>query len=772
MRYGKLKGVSSTGIALATVLAFSALPGSALAQSAVAAPAEGATADGNEDAAYSEIVVTGTKRAQDLTKAPVAVTAYTAKEIAAAGFQRPADFLQSTPNVTFVEDDSGEVDINIRGVTSVRNSDPSVAVVIDGVTLSSLKAFNQDLLGIQQVEILKGPQSAIYGRNASAGAVVITTKEPPDSFGGQTTFGYGNWDTSRASLEIGGPVSDTLKLGFSGAYRNTDGPFTNIVTGEKVRRARALQGRLRAVYRPSSDLKIDFKISGHSNRGGGIAYNGQLVGAPLGNFDGRALNTDQADMPFVSEVEGNNRERFWDATLKIDYDFGFAKLTAISSYNKLKQYYVGAGAPYRRTTGTPGSLSQSYSYRDENYSQEFRLTSPDDGFLKWQVGVYALRFNRYQTSELNADTLGFVPPTLGVIDPPNTPQPTVSIAIQRYRTTNIAPFANVQIDPIDGLHIGLAARYDVEKRRVREVVPDMINAVTGANYNICVQQAKIPAANCKLRKTFKQFQPKVNISYDVGRDALLYGSWGKGFKSGGFNAIGSRQALTAAAIAGGADPSKIFVSDQFDKEVAETYELGAKARFFDRQLSINAAVYTTEVANAQQFQFFPTAGLQSVISIDKVRLKGFDVDVRAQFPFGLQIFGGFGYVDGKVKAFAPDPTLVGNTSPRAAKYTLSIGASQTIDLGNDYSVVPRVTLQKFGRIYFDVANTPGTDRSPLTLINGRVTFHKGDQYELSLWGNNLANKKYFQEVIPLFGALALDFRGLTRAYGLEATVRF
>ncbi len=745
----------------------------ALASSAVhAAEAGDTTASPQHAQELADIVVTGTKRAQDLTKVPVAVTAYTSEAIAAAGYQRPAEFLRDTPNVTFVEDDSGEVDINIRGVTSVRNSDPSVAVVIDGVTLSSLKAFNQDLMGIQQVEILKGPQSAIYGRNASAGAVVITTKEPPESFGGQATISYGNWDSARAGFEVGGRVSETLKIGLSGMYRTTDGPFTSVTTGEKVRRSRSLQGRLRAIYQPTEDLTVDFKLGGHRNRGGGIAYNGQLVGVPLGEFDGLALNTDQANMPYVTRVEGRNTENFFDATVKVEYNAGFATLTSVTAYNKLKQAYSGAGAPYLDITGTPGALTQTYSYRDKNYSQEFRISSPNNGKLRWQVGVNALRFDRYQTSELNVDNLGYVPTTLGELDLPDSAQPTVSLAIEKYRTTNIAPFANIQFDPIERLHIGLAARYDIEKRKVKEVVPSLINTATGANYNICVQQLNIPVADCHLQKTYKQFQPKVNISYDVIDDALIYASWGKGFKSGGFNAIGSRQQLIAAAVAGGVDPSKVFVSDQFGKEVAESYEAGFKARLLDRRLSLNAAVFTTDVSNAQQFQFFPSAGLQSVISIDKIRLRGFDVDMRAQLPADIQIFGSFGYVKGRVKEFAPDPSLVGNVSPRSAKYTMTVGATQSIDLGGGYRLVPRATLQRVGRLYFDVANTPGTDRSPLTLLNGRLSLHSGDRYEISLWGNNLTNKKYFQEVIPLFGALALDYRGETRSYGIEGKITF
>src|SRR3546814_3386763 len=112
--------------------------------------------------------------------------------ITSAGIDRASEFLSNIPNVTFIEDNAGEVYVNIRGQTSVRNSDPNVAVVIDGATLTSLKSFNQDLFGLKQIEVLKGPQSALYGRNAAAGAIVITTKEPGDTFEGTAMVGYGN----------------------------------------------------------------------------------------------------------------------------------------------------------------------------------------------------------------------------------------------------------------------------------------------------------------------------------------------------------------------------------------------------------------------------------------------------------------------------------------------------------------------------------------------------------------------------------------------------
>ena len=125
--------------------------------------------------ALEEIMVTATKRSENLVKVPMSITVFTDKDLAAAGIYRASDFLSSTPNVTFMEDNTGETFINIRGQTSSRSSDPNVAIVIDGVTLTGVRAFNQDLYDVKQIEVLKGPQSALYGRNAAAGAIVITT---------------------------------------------------------------------------------------------------------------------------------------------------------------------------------------------------------------------------------------------------------------------------------------------------------------------------------------------------------------------------------------------------------------------------------------------------------------------------------------------------------------------------------------------------------------------------------------------------------------------
>lgn len=718
-------------------------------------------------APLQDIVVTATKRNENLVKVPISVSVVTELAIAERGITRPADFLGATPNVTFIEDNAGEAYINIRGQTSVRNSDPNVAIVVDGVTLSSVKPFNQDLFGIQQIEVLKGPQSALYGRNAAAGAIVITTKKPGEEFEGNIVAGRGNFNTTRASASVSGPLGQGLGFSVAGAFRDTDGPFTSITSGEKVHRFQNASGRARLVYDDGGAFTADLKVTAHDSKGGGSAYNAQFVGLPIGGFDGTALDANNANMPFVSNITGAFREKFFDATLKAEYDMEWARLTSISSYNHLNQYFASDSPPYiPQDTGLAGGGTvQQYTYRDTNYSQELRLTSPSDGRLRWQVGFYILRFERDQTSKVSLDTNGALPANRDTVDTGRT----VSYSKPLYRTTSYAPFASLQFDITDQLHLSLAGRYDTEKRSIKEVAPDEINPVTGANYNNCIAQAGLPLDQCKLSRTFKQFEPKASLSFDVAPTASVYATYGKGFKSGGFNPIGSRQALIDAA---GGNAANIYVQDGYNKEVSESYEIGAKARFFNRRLSVNLAAFKTDISGAQQFQFQPSAGLQTTISIDKVKLKGFDFDMDAQLPFGLHLFGGFGYTHGRVEAFAGNPVNAGNVAPGAFKTTINLGASQTFDLSNELKLVPRVEMNRYGSIWWDVDNTPGTKRDPLTLLKARLSLKSANGWEISAWGDNLTNEKYFQEVVPLLPIFTVNYRGPTRSYGLEVRVDF
>ena len=747
----------------------------ALAQSPVHAQVAGAAAERASTPGshgLEEVIVTATKRDESLLDVPISVSVVTEQAIVAAGITRAADFLGSTPNVTFIEDNAGEAYINIRGQTSVRNSDPNVAIVIDGVTLSSVKPFNQDLFDIQQIEVLKGPQSALYGRNAAAGAIVITTKRPGDELEGKVVAGLGNFDTQRASASLSGPLSDAWKFSAAGSFRETDGPFTNVTTGEKVQRFRTTNGRARLIFAPSDDLSIDFRLGGHSSSGGGSAYNAQFVGLPIGGFQATALDANFADMPFVSNVKGAFDEDFVDALVHLEYNMGFATLTSISAYNKLDQYFASDSPPYVPDTGGPGATVQQYTYLDTNYSQELRLTSPSDRRFRWQVGFYYLSFDRDQTSKISVDSNGTLPSNRDAIEPPSSAHPTLSYSNPKYETTSYAPFASMQFDITDQLALNVAGRYDTEKREIREVASDAINPLTGVSYNNCVALTGVTIDQCQSEKTFKQFEPKVSLTYKFTDAASVYASYGKGFKSGGFNPIGAREALIGAAASIGLPASSVYVQDVYDKESSTSYEFGTKLRLLDRRLSLNAAVFQTEIEGAQQFEFYPTVGLQTTVSVDKVKLKGLDLDFVAELPADIRFFGGYGYIDGEVERFAGNPAFDGNVAPGAFRNTLNLGVSRAFAFGPDMELTPRVEFNRYGRIWWDVANTPGTERDPLELLRARLTLKSGERWEVSAFGDNLTNEKYFQEVVPLLGVFTVNYRGPTRTYGLEGRFNF
>src|SRR6201996_1671852 len=170
------------------------------------------------------VVVTARQRSEDIEKVPSQVTAFTAGEIEAKGIKNPADFLSAVPNVTFIAtQNAGTSFIVMRGIGQARNSEPSAAIVVDGVPMTQPAAFNQDLLDIQQIEVLKGPQGGLYGRNAIGGAILITTKQPTDEWEGQVTGGYNSGPGGKADGSISGPIADGLKMRAAVSYYNTDG---------------------------------------------------------------------------------------------------------------------------------------------------------------------------------------------------------------------------------------------------------------------------------------------------------------------------------------------------------------------------------------------------------------------------------------------------------------------------------------------------------------------------------------------------------------------
>ena len=320
---------------MAALLAGSMLAAPAHAQQGATAPAPA----GATTAAENDIVVTATRREERLQEVPASITAFTAKTIERSNITRPIDFINATPNLSAVEaNNAGDLRITIRGDAQALNTDAPVAVVIDGVVLTGATGLNKDLLDVQQIEVLKGPQGYLYGRNAISGAINIVTKAPGDDFEFRAKAGYGNADTKTAAFAASGPIiPGKLGVGVAGGYRDSRGFYKSITTDKYVDPYNEKSGRIRVDFTPTENLTISASAFLSKIKGSATNYLSQSLFPGL-QTSGPILDANYARGKFVSNIDNFNNKKDQLYTLRIDYDGDWGRLTSVSSYEKQQKH--------------------------------------------------------------------------------------------------------------------------------------------------------------------------------------------------------------------------------------------------------------------------------------------------------------------------------------------------------------------------------------------------------------------------------------------------
>ena len=505
------------------LMAVAAVAIAATAQSAAAQTAAAAdTATPGEG--ESEIVVTALRQNQKLQDVPASVTVFTAETLARTGVKVAADFVNLTAGVAIVTGtaEAGDTQINIRGINGARDAENNVALVVDGVLKTNTAALNQNQGAITQIEVLKGPQGAIYGRNASAGAIAITTRKPGDRFEVSGNVSYGNNNTAAVSAIASGPIADNAGFVISGNYGRSDGFFrntflptaTNIATypGNSTRATSVddykrfdFNGRL--VFNVGSSTEVDLKARYGEVQGGAIAFNAifQIPGLFAVNPQVDS-NIDANDhvFKFDPNIDPQNDQRSIEASGRFKTDFNFATLNGYVAYSKIQNSFSADGtsgsfgffamqptciataaatsaiivqepfqtvSPFRSAQpyGPSTCDGTQYQQRDqEDVSVELRLASNGDGPLKWQLGAYFLRIDRRVCVNLGLDTgLGVVPQCFTT----DTRNPTEALADDSFKTNVYAAFGSVDYKFLDTFNAGFALRYDIEERGVSNNVP-------------------------------------------------------------------------------------------------------------------------------------------------------------------------------------------------------------------------------------------------------------------------------------------------------------
>lgn len=429
-----------------------------------------------------EIVVTARQRSEDVQRVPDSVTAFGAEAIEAARIRSVPDALLLVPSVAFVDSqDAGLATISVRGIGQVRNGEPPVAIVVDGVQLSSPDQVKQALFDVQSIEVLKGPQGALYGRNAIGGAIVVTTRDPGEEFGGRVRVGVANGGFRELEGVVSGPISDAVSYRVSGTYSDFDGVIDNATLGRKVDFAKNKTARARLLWKATERLQADLTL-GWSDVDGGASW---YIPLP----DGQPNDT---SVPVQADVLGTSSRTLKTGSLKLDY------LTDAGTFSSVTGFIDTDVSLFEDLDWFPQPFLSALQDRyGESWSQEFRYTSPSDRSTRWVAGAF------YQNSDQKIDTTVGIGPT---------PYTFVPVARPTNESDATAVFAQVNHDLTTALEFTLALRYDRDQRKQTDRFSGQQVGDT----------------------TFDEWQPKVSLAYKF-ENAMLYATAARGFRSGGFN---------------------------------------------------------------------------------------------------------------------------------------------------------------------------------------------------------------------------------------------
>ena len=645
-------------------------------------------------------------------------------------------------------------------------------MLVDGVLETNPYQFDQELTDIREIEVLKGPQGAVYGRNAIGGAILIHTVDPSDHFSGAARVGVGNGTSENAQVAVSGPIDSagTLKVRASLNYYNTDGYRQNAFLDRKADPYRDYSGRLRLLWKPSEQWSADLRALFDRVETTAFYYiiPRNLEANPFASFTTPPNANDVTSAIQNSNLGTDNRD-VADVALKFDFNLGPGTLTAVSDYNRTKEIdtgdaydfrpistsiayncppcFLGPRPPPTAAQGGPFDLSQSQFIDVTTYSQELRFTSSKIGGFSWIAGAYYVHTERFISTDNLFDRGAGIPAVYETprVDPANPYATNTNITFLSDSQNNNAwaVFGDGTYEFTKQLELDAAIRYDEDQRQNTTRTPTQF----------------LPDSTAKtgeVRKhTFDAAQPKGTLRYKPTDNLTLYGGWSRGFRSGGFNQTG----VGAVAQASG----NLGVHDLFNAEIAETWEVGLKSQFLDRRLGANLALYYTDSHDGYFFYFDATTSTQNLGNLD-ARYKGGELELTARATDWLDLYTNFGYTDGKV-THMEDPTVVGNKPPLLTKNTVNAGFQVHEPLGGGLNGVLRLDYQMIGRTWWDPKNL--TSRDPIDLLGLRAGV-EADRWSVTAWSKNLTNKLYNAEFSP--GGFL--WRAMPRQYGVEFGYRF
>jgi iron complex outermembrane receptor protein len=709
------------------------------------ATAQSQEATGTSAAAegIQEIVVSAQKRAEPIQAAPLAVSAVSGEDLQQRQINDIESLAPSLPNMNFGKN-VGFARISIRGLgldATVAGQEARVAYHTDGVYISRPSAQLSTFFDINRVEVLRGPQGTLYGRNATAGAINVITNDPERTFGGYGRVTFGNYNLVTADGAITGPLSDDVSARLAFTKTDRDGYGKNLVTGQQIDNEHSIGVRGKVKIAPSDAFSLVLSADYSKENDGNYVYHylgqGQSSAPPRVAALGGTSPPDPRDT-FANTPQSDYR-RFYGFAADATANLGPVNVTSITGY---RDSYADVTGDHDGTQA-PVSVIRTFE-KATQFSEELRFDG-NVADLRWLLGGFYFDEDGYGEADFS--------PVLAFN---NQFQSRGLLFNGRFKTQASAAFGQLDYEIITGLTLSAGLRYSREKKSIDQ--RGQIDLATPAtpdftpNYTLFQDQSA----------TFSSTTPRFNIDYNITRRILTYFTYSKGFKSGGFNLTGFTPPVT---------PEKLT-----------DYEAGLKSDWLGGALRFNTSVFYYDYTDLQVQKIVNAAAI--LVNAATARVRGVETEFVIR-PFkGFELSGNASLLDAKFTAFSTsDPArpalgvldLTGNQLPQAPKVTANAAAQYTFGLLSG-GLALRGELAYTSRVYFSPFNRNEVSQAAYTKGNVLLTYSRNESgFTSSLWVRNVGDRRTISTAQVSSGFLGFPIMGTfdpPRTFGGSIGYRF
>lgn len=702
--------------------------GVAAVMACLATEASAQAAASGDGARLDEIIVTAQKRSENLQDVPIAVSAVSSEQIQSLNIKTARDLGNVVPGLIYSQA-GGTTQTFLRGIgTTITqvNADPSVATYIDGVyiSLSTVTAIN--LADIASVEVLKGPQGTLYGRNATGGAISLTTRSPRDKFEGSAYATVANFERREVGGSLSGPIANHLYLGVYGSFDRRQ-PYSELQNAPGVAkpdvRDHDFQGSARGKLVYDDDDKLRVVLSGDITRYGALQDMAwrqlQRDAEGYGSTTiGRRAVVNPGEYSFSTNAPVDNNWTAKGGSLRIDYDLGAVKLASISAYRDNRSYTNADGDG---TDAAVAAVVVALTNKSKQLTQEFQIQSDNSGPLKWILGAF------YYNDKGKLDPFHIQPPSF---------DQTITAGAN---TESVSGYGQATWMVTDQLGFTLGGRYTDETK----------DYTGGVSVRTAAPAAPVVTRFAARSSRYKNFNPRIGVEYHLGDNTMLFANYSQAFKSGVFNLNGT----TDLAI-GPVDPEEL-----------DAYEGGFKSELFDRRLRLNTTYFHYDFKNLQ-VQTIDRNGISSLQNAAAAESDGLDIDSEFAVTSRLRATAKILLLDSTYKSFPAfqgkiprDPNTPGSTrggnidvpggvnltgkrAARSPKFTGSFGGNYTFPFSNGGELVVNGNVFHSSSFNFNPDATVRQDA--YSTVSGSIEYSPpGKAWAVSVWSNNIGDAYYY-----------------------------